>query len=767
MKPKPVCIVLFLLILAQPAKLDAPYVLQDPLQPSGPPSNRPLNILLSSLDATNSFVSHTVSPVGQTLTESPLDLNSDEEMRENAMPLEEDLYQDPKAKLREIGQRVANVPGEKQSMDDMYKAILEHVSQINCKHGNQQSKSAESDFVQTLLNSGPVSSMDQYSLCDKDIAPVVFMPLSNMHTTRSSLYNHFRDNIYRPLGYEFPSERFSYTDTISDLINLDQENSIIHKNTQGLNFGNFSNIINQAFQSIEASSTDFDHNKGAISKQMIDILKSFHIFWNVLRQNNKITQTKTQTLSIIKSLMHQFKSTNSAMKATTLNILENVKEAYFRFMRAHKYQNLIASKPLETICFQLLERYKQNVVKIRDRSVDGYSYVSEISVFLDMLKAFHTVNFKMRLTAEESLKMFDLKIGDVIATTYNVFQDVMVQNNDDSFFKVRDFTAVLLLKMRHRNYVMLKYYGLEEYMRLQQTNGHRVFENAVKFYEEIIDSIMLIPTSCQAMLDSSLESCLKEQLDSILGTYSKKYMLQASIGGISLFRFVQQGLDDVFSALLRDGLSHDFIPFKSKFVSRMAGFFKTFRSQYRINDMSDVEELENNIGFQIEKVKSVNALLPVNLALIDSFDKQLYNFFLDIKSSYNAYSPVSKDQRVLNSIVQKLRTLILNFKTDNARQICDETNKLFEIVYRQSKLWTRRHSVQYVVNTHKVNLKFEKNNQPEDALLPLANVNDVMLDLPMANSSWSPSRANQAASYVREMNNFNEGSKINKLVKII
>ena len=757
MKHNPVCFVLFLLLLTQPAKLDVPYILQPSLQPTTSSSYTPPNILLPPPNTGNTFITNTDSPVNPDNSQSPLDLNSDSEARMTAMPVNSDLYQDQKAIRRAIGERAANIPGENQSMDQIYKAILEHVNQINCKHNKEQSKSAESEFVESLLNSAAASSVDQYSLCDKDIAPVVFMPLSNMHTTRTSLYNHFRDNIYRPLGYEFPSQRFSYTDTISDLINLDQENSMIHKDTQGLNFANFSNIINQAFHSIEVSATDFDHNKGAISRQMIDILKSFHIFWNVLRQNKKISQTKSQTLSIIKNLMYQFKSTNGAMKATTLNILQNVKEAYFRFMRAHKYQQLISSKPLETICFQLLERYKQNVVKIRNRATDGYEYVSEISIFLDMLKAFHAVNLRNRLTTEESLKMFDLKIGDVITTTYNVFQDVMVQNNDDSFFKVRDFTAVLLLKMRHRNYVMLTYYGLDEYMRLQKTGGYQVFENAVKFYEEIIDSIMLIPTACQSLINSSLEKCVKEQLDTILNTYSKKYMLQASIGGVNLFRFVQQGLDDVFNALVADALSHDFIPFKSKFVSRMSGFFKTFRSQYRINDMSDVEELENNIGFQIEKVKSANALLPVNLALIDSFDKQLYNFFLDIKSSYNAYAPVSKDQRVLNSIVQKLKTVILNFKQDNARHICDETNQLFEIVYRESKVWTRRHSVQYVVNTHKVNLRFEKNNQPVDAPLNRANVNDVMLDLPMVNSNWHPSMANQAAHYAGEMNNFNDG----------
>lgn len=695
----------------------------------------PKSMIVSAKDADNSYSPMSLRPEVQNPLPkgSKLDTLTDDQVRDEAKPLNDWAYEDPKGMRRDINLRRSSVPNINESMDKMYQNVIDHLGMINCKHPHTGSKSTETQFIESLLSTQ--TPTDNYSLCDQDIAPVVFMPLSDLKSTRSSIYRYFKDNIYQPLGYEFPANRFSYADTISDLINMDKDNSVIHKNMQGLNFANFSNIITEAFKSIELFSSDFDKNKGTISKQMIDILKSFHIFWNVLRQKNQIGQTKSQTLAIVKNMMHQFKKTNAAMKATTLSILENVRNGYFRFMRAHRYQQLVQKNPLDTIAFQMVERYKQNVVRIKNRIVDGFSTVSEMSEFLEMLTAFHAVNFNAHYSAEESIHLFQQKIANVITTTYNVFQDVMVQNHDDSFFQVRDFTAILLLKMMHRNYVMLKYYTMEEFLKLQKEGSQKVFEKVIKFYEEIIDSVLLIPSTCQSSIGKQLEICFKENLDKVLGNYSRKYMLQASIAGVNLFRFVQQSFDEIVKDLQTAGASDNFILFKSKFVKRTSEFFRAFRSRYQINDMADVEELEDNIGFQVEKIKTENSMLPLSLAMIDSFDKELYNFFLEIKSSYNPYAPVTKDPRILNSIVQKLKTVILNFKSDNAKRIDVPIEQLFRTVYRQAKMWVEQHSVHFVVNTHPVNLRFEKSNFLSDSQGKTPDTYDVSFNKPALNAN--------------------------------
>lgn len=706
---------------------------------------------ISSIDALAQTPPATPTPADPSQPPPALDSELEQEARGASHLLDSREFQDPHKAIESIDNRRAAVPPEPKSMEGIFKDIVQHLRMINCQHPPSNNRQADRTFIESLLSRKPDPVESQYSLCDEDLAPVVFMPLADPTTTKATLYSHFRENIYNPLGYEIPSDRFSYADTISDLINLDPDNSVIHRNMHGLNFGNFSSVIEKAFESVETAATDFDQNKSLISRQMIDILKSFHIFWNVLRQKKQVGMSKVQTVAIIRQLIQRFRATNAGMKAATLNILENIKEAYFRFMRAHKYQKLISAKPLETIAFQMLERFKANVVKIRERQTNTFTFVSEMSAFLDMLKGFHQVNKMRGMTPPESLMLYETMVAQPITNTYNVFQDVMVQNHDSSFYRVREFTATLLLKMKHRNHVIVNFFGWTEYFRSHSATDSRLFDNVVKFYEEIVDAVMLIPSSCGEYRGSSLEACLKDKLESALAEYSKKYMLEASVSGISLYRYVQQVFDKVSADIIAAGDAEDLNAFKGVFVTKMSALFKQFRLDYHINDMSEVEELENNVGFQIEKVKAASALSAPNLALIDAFDKTLYAFFLDIKSSYNAYAPVGKDQRVINSISQKLSAAVSNFKIDHARQVNPETVRLMETVLTEARLWARRHSVQYVVNTHPVNLRFEPVNPMSDMSLHVPNVGDIQANVPMLDASVMGNMGQQAASFAEEM----------------
>ena len=85
---------------------------------------------------------------------------------------------------------------------------------------------------------------------------------------------------------------------------------------------------------------------------------------------------------------------------------------------------------------------------------------------------------------------------------------------------------------------------------------------------------MLIPANCQKYFGRPLEQCFKENFDTVLEDYSKKYMLRASIGGINLFRFVQQNFDDIITALQKQEVSDDYVMFKAKFVDLTASFLR-------------------------------------------------------------------------------------------------------------------------------------------------------------------------------------------------
>lgn len=66
-------------------------------------------------------------------------------------------------------------------------------------------------------------------------------------------------------------------------MNLDKDKSMIHPEMQISNDRDFQNMVLKTFEVIENSSSDFVNNKGQISNIIFDLLKKFHIFWNVHR----------------------------------------------------------------------------------------------------------------------------------------------------------------------------------------------------------------------------------------------------------------------------------------------------------------------------------------------------------------------------------------------------------------------------------------------------------------------------------------------------
>lgn len=172
----------------------------------------------------------------------------------------------------------------------------------------------------------------------------------------------------------------------------------------------FNHLIKGSFAEIIKSAGDFELNKSAISAQMLDILKAFHIFWNILRQKNLLSQTQPHTLSIIQNILEQIKEQDNSMKAITFNLIENIKEAYFRFIRAHRFHRTFQQFPKETIQLHMLKRYKEVVSKIRDNKANSLIITSEVNLFLDMLRAFHIINYNNGSTDQECYRLYQTMI---------------------------------------------------------------------------------------------------------------------------------------------------------------------------------------------------------------------------------------------------------------------------------------------------------------------------------------------------------------------
>ncbi len=101
----------------------------------------------------------------------------------------------------------------------------------------------------------------------------------------------------------------------------------------------------------------------------------------------------SKTLNVLREVLAKFKRTNDSMKAASIDLLYNIKNAYYRFIKASKLTEIIKKRPAEMITVEILRRYKNNVEKIHTGESSSKVRISEISSILDLLRAFFIVNY--------------------------------------------------------------------------------------------------------------------------------------------------------------------------------------------------------------------------------------------------------------------------------------------------------------------------------------------------------------------------------------
>lgn len=167
-------------------------------------------------------------------------------------------------------------------------------------------------------------------------------------------------------------------------MNLTSDKAMIHKETPIPTNQEFLDDLLGKFNTMEGLSVDFQKNKKVISDTIVDTLKKLHIFWNVHRQNHNLKNLHSTTLNFVRELLSKLLQTNESMKATTIDILYHIKNAYFKFMRAEKLITLIKDKAAEILTVEILRRYKNNIEAIHSGESDYHLRVAEIARILDL-----------------------------------------------------------------------------------------------------------------------------------------------------------------------------------------------------------------------------------------------------------------------------------------------------------------------------------------------------------------------------------------------
>ena len=117
-----------------------------------------------------------------------------------------------------------------------------------------------------------------------------------------------------------------------------------------------------------------------------------------------------------------------------------------------------------------------------------------------------------------------------------------------------------------------------------------------------------------------------------------------------------------------------------------------------------MESLEDELGYQIEKSKTVKLSLQSNYSIIDALDRQLYDLFLQMKSKFNKYAPINKDKKVMIVISQTVQALVDKFMRDNKLDSNLDLVKLQKALQQVLQLWIKSHSVKYMINSNPLNI---------------------------------------------------------------
>lgn len=581
-------------------------------------------------------------------------------------------------------------------LENDYQMILENFRKIGCFQNEDKSIGIDAlllDPVNGSLANKTVES-NPYSLCDGDLADQLFMPLGDVNAHGTEVFDHFNQKVYQPLSYKVYPNRFSFADALQDMLNLDKDNLMIHADLPIPDQTKFQQMILGGFAEIANYASDFDANKPLISKLILDILKHFHIYWNVKRQANQIDSTKINTYSILQAIIKKYREQNEAMKATTVHTLNSIRDAYFRFIRAHKMLSLMQGKSIEVLTYNMLKRYDSYVQSLLQGKFYRDTHVYELSVFMEYFMTYASLGKAAGSKNVDTFQSFHEQVYLKIIDIYNVYSKWMLETNSPHFDRVTECTAGILLKMKQREAILFSLTSPEGFFQRGEFNFRSRRSSCIKTFFEIMDYWMLVPSQCQNLV--RLDKCMTGMGHEALFKIRIKNGLNLAAAGMNLYRFLLTSYDQIFEAISqRNGFS-GYDTFRNLYFAELFKVYENIKQLYRINDMSTLDRLQNRIGQEIETEKATKLVKPVVLEALVKFDDEVYDFFLDMRDNYNSAGTMGKNAAVLGEIKEKFGEFVDGFTAQNPAARDPSIVTLFDVLKSVAQDWSSSLAENYV-----------------------------------------------------------------------
>lgn len=590
--------------------------------------------------------------------------NHDElhELNQEAQKIEDDtLSEHPET------QHIEEPPKEKKFDIDRFLAELDEFDCDHKKPGSGAFDEADTEFDQ---------------LCAENLEASTFKPLGDFNIDQNGFFDYIRNNIYRPLAYNMQRKE-SLSGILDDLIFLDDSHSLIKGNVPEDTYGDFEDRILKYFQTAEGKTSDMEKNQGDISEILVQILKEFHIYWNSLRYKGQIDKVKVDTKEVMRNILREYQIKEKFLYEVTRTLADHIKEAYQRFITAHQSIKILNRKGASIIAEKMVQRYRSVIDAIKHSEFNYVKFVHEVALIIDMQQAYYIVNYKSRVNEPKSIKNFQTQVMEQIKKNYE-FITAHIPKDDQTRHDIKDFTAALLLKMTHSEFLIFKYYGVSHIVNFSSARLQSLSQTTVKVYYELLNNLMMIPKNCVNFL--TLKHCAFHETNRILRLIGSKYMLKRSTGGWAIYQYVHDMMKMLYSKS-NDLVYSNWTIFKAYFYQNLFAIMYNFKKRYLINDMDCLEDLETLIGDTIDKFRTDNGTARINFGLIDELDEDLYYEFLDIKARFNHFTHIEKDPQILMQIQNELFVSFKKFEQKYNAEINQDFITLMDHVKHTIEEW--------------------------------------------------------------------------------
>ena len=310
-------------------------------------------------------------------------------------------------------------------------------------------------------------NLDFNNLCPHLILSSALSTIGEYDNTDSDLIKYLNEDVYMPLAM-----KMLLKDNMGDLINdaifgVDKMQTVNPKSLKPV-FTQLQSKVMRNFEDIALKSQDFDHYREDINSLILSVMKDLHFYWNSLRTTNQFEKARIDTRELLRVMLRSFDMKQQFMVETIRNMVNKIKEAYYRFVRAHKIIEVLNKSSLEIIVFQINRRVNNALNAIKSKQATPPKIVREIGVVLRLVQVFHIISYRRGNSEEFTFENFNNNIYNPIVSMYEQFKQSQPAPEAEILNGVKQFIVSLLLKMKHLNYIIYEYHTVSEFVNFPQ-----------------------------------------------------------------------------------------------------------------------------------------------------------------------------------------------------------------------------------------------------------------------------------------------------------